>query len=244
MKLYTLGTSHGAAEIGRMCSGNLLEVNGAYYLFDCGGSVEGKMTNMELPISKIRAVFITHMHEDHVGSLSAIAKRFLAYMNKEKSVGLYLPEQNGIVAFQNWMRALHLEPDESIVSFSLVQAGKIYRDDNITVTAIPTAHVVCGKFPSFAYVIATQNKKFLYTGDLAFDFHDYPDILLKEEFDAVLCELVHFNLEMNLDTILKTKTKKMIFTHMNLSKAAQVKEKEAIFPFEVRIAEDDMCFEI
>ncbi len=244
MKLYTLGTSHGATEIGRVCSGNLLEVNGAYYLFDCGGSVEAKMTNMKLPINEIKAVFITHMHEDHAGSLSAIVKRFLVYMNKEKSVELYLPEQNGMVAFQNWLRALHMEPDESIVSFFSVQAGEIYRDENIIVTAIPTAHMMGGKFPSFAYVIATQDKKFLYTGDLAHDFHDYPDILFKEEFDAVLCELVHFNFEMNLDTILKTKTKKLIFTHMSLSKAAQVKEKEAVFPFKVTIAEDDMCIEI
>ena len=38
MKLYTLGTSHGATEIGRACSANLLAVGTTYYLFDCGGN--------------------------------------------------------------------------------------------------------------------------------------------------------------------------------------------------------------
>jgi len=38
--------------------------------------------------------------------------------------------------------------------------------------------------------------------------------------------------------------KTLIFTHISLIKAAQAKEKEAVFPFEVRIAEDGMCFEI
>lgn len=42
MKLYTLGTSYGATELGRECSSNLLEVNGSYYLFDSGGNVEAK----------------------------------------------------------------------------------------------------------------------------------------------------------------------------------------------------------
>ncbi|MBE7034984.1 MAG: MBL fold metallo-hydrolase [Ruminococcaceae bacterium] len=244
MKLFTLGTSHGATEIGRVCSGNLVEVNGAYYLFDCGGSVEAKMTNHQLPIGEIKAVFISHMHEDHAGTLSSIAKRFIVYLNREKSVKMYLPEQNGIDAFQNWLKALHLTPDEKIVSFFEVQAGEIYRDENITVTAIPTAHLGGGKFPSFAYVIEAQGKKLLYTGDLALDFHDYPEILFKEEFDTVLSELVHFDFEKNFETILKTKTKRLIFTHMSLTKAEQVKEREAEFPFEVIIAEDDMCFEI
>ena len=57
MKLYTLGTSHGATEVGRACSANLLEVGGAYYLFDCGGNTEGKMTDLSLPIEKIRAAY-------------------------------------------------------------------------------------------------------------------------------------------------------------------------------------------
>ena len=114
MKLYTLGISHGATELGRECSSNLLEVNGSYYLFDCGGNVEAKMTDMQLPIREIKAVFITHMHDDHVASLSTIAKRFLIYMHKKKSVKMYLPEQNGIDAFKTWLKATHMETDESI----------------------------------------------------------------------------------------------------------------------------------
>ena len=244
MKLFTLGTSHGATEIGRACSGNLIEVNGAYYLFDCGGDVEEKMTNLQLPIKDIRAVFITHMHEDHIGGLSAIVKRFLTYMKEKESVELYFPEQDGIIGFQAWMKAMHMEIKESILSFFEVKQGEVYRDENITVTAIQTAHLMNGKFPSFSYMVETKDKKFLYTGDLAGDFHDYPEVLLNEKFDAVLSELVHFDVEKNLDTIMKTKTEHLIFTHMNLKKAERVEEIINEFPFKVSIAQDGMCFDI
>ena len=243
MKLYTLGTSHGATEVGRACSSNLITVGDALYLFDCGGNTEGKMTDMNLPIDKIRAVFITHMHEDHVGTLSAIVKRFVHYHREATPVQLYLPEEAGISAFQQWLSALHISIGER-ASFHLVECGKIYQDENITVTAISTEHLGHIGFPSFAYMIETKDKKMLYTGDLSGDFHDYPQILFEEEFDAVLCELVHFKVANNLDTIIKTKTKQLIFTHLAPRNIPVIHAAEEKFPFSVKIAEDCASFEI
>lgn len=243
MKLYTLGTSHGATEVGRACSANLITVGDTSYLFDCGGNTEVKMTDLHLPIEKIRAIFVTHMHEDHAGTLSAMAKRFAHYHRDAAPVQFYLPEKAGIAAFQQWLSALHMTI-EGRMSFSLVTAGKVYADENITVTAIPTAHFSRLGFPSFAYMIETSDKRMLYTGDLASDFHDYPQILFHESFDAVLCELVHFKVESNLETILGTKTKQMIFTHLALRNIPFIRSVEERFPFAVYIAEDGASFDI
>lgn len=245
MKIITLGTSHGATEVGRACSGTLLMVNGASYLFDCGGNIEGKMTDLGLAIKDIRSVFISHMHEDHAGSLSAIAKRFVSYIKTGERVNMYLPEENGITAFKNWLLALHfskLKLDKLI--FNLIQPGEIYRDENITVSAIPTQHLFNGKFPSYAFVVQAAEKKLLYTGDLACDFHDYPQIVFEEDFDAIVCELVHFDVENNLETISKSRTKKLIFTHMAPRNIPTIKNNEEKFPFPVYIAEDCMPFEV
>ena len=243
MKLYTLGTSHGATEVGRACSANLLSVGDAYYLFDCGGNTEGKMTDLGLPIEKIRAVFVTHMHEDHAGTLSAIAKRFYNYHRDASPVSMFLPEENGINAFQIWLSALHIDIKDRVFLLP-VKVGKVYEDEFVTVTAIATAHMNGGAFPSFAYMIEAEGKKMLYTGDLAGDFHDYPAILSEENFDAVLCELVHFKVENNLESIAKTKTKKLIFTHLAPRNIPRIRSAEDKLPFSVEIAEDGNSYSI
>lgn len=242
MKLYTLGTSHGATEKGRECSGNLIEVNGTFYLFDCGGNVEGRMTNMDLPIENIRAVFVTHFHEDHIGSLSSIVKRFTVYL-KDKKIKMYLPEKNGIEAFKNWIYALHL-PLEDEVEFDLVTNGFVYSDENITVKAIKTKHIENGKYPSYAYEIHTADKKFLYTGDLSATFEDYPDVLAREEFDAVLSELVHFDFDKNKEKLFGTKTKHLIFTHTAERNVVKLEKVKDTFDYPISIASDGDCYKI
>lgn len=246
MKVITLGTSHGGAEPGRACSGTLLEVNGTRYLFDCGGSVESKMMDLGLPIESIRCVFISHMHEDHVGSLSAIAKRFTSYIKTGECVKIFFPEEEGLSAFKNWLYSMHFNESRLAekVSFEVIHAGEIYRDKNICVSTVPTQHLENGKFPSYAFVVQSDEGRLLYTGDLACDFHDYPDVVLHEDFDAVVCELVHFDIENNLETISKSRTKKLIFTHMRSDRVAVIKDNEDKFPFPVHIAEDNMQFNI
>ena len=245
MRLCTLGTSHGATEQGRSCSCNLLTVNGVHYLFDCGGYVEGKMTDLNMSISDIKAVFVSHMHEDHAGTLSAIVKRFCHYMSgMDVNVNIFLPEENGLAAFKNWLVALHMKTDDKKVSFSLAREGVIYTDENIKVTAIRTKHLNDGEFPSYSYMVETEDQRFLYTGDLNPNFHDYPEILYNEDFDAVLSELVHFSVEKNMDCFLKTRTKQLIFTHMGLHNIPKIEEARDRFPYPVHIARDNAFYHI
>lgn len=245
MKWITLGTSHGAPEKGRACSGNLLQVNGAYYLFDCGGSVESKMVDLGLDFTAMRCAFITHMHEDHVGSLSGIAKHFSGYLyTNDAHLNIYFPEKVGLDAFQAWLAALHCSQPPKRQSYYVVETGEIYHDENIAVTAIRTDHLKNGEFPSFAYMIETADQRVLYTGDLAADFHDYPAVTTEKDFDAIVCELVHFDFEKNLDTLAASRTKQLIFTHVWLTNIPKIEANRDHFPFPVTVAEDHKVFEI
>lgn len=246
MKIYTLGTSHGRAEPTRSCSGTLLETNGSYYLLDCGCDVSYKAASLNLPIEHLKAVFISHMHADHVVSLPSILKLFTVYIKKDETVKLFLPEQYGINTLLEWFGAMHIEHDGKRFAFTEVKSGEIYKDENITVSAVPTEHIMNGKFPSFAYdiTVRSENKRILYTGDLAYDFHDYPRVLLEEHFDAVISEGTHFDLKKNFGTICKTKTDRLIFTHIYPSAAKYINDGLSEFPFETSVAEDAELFEI
>lgn len=248
MKIYTLGTSHGATEYMRSCSVNLLEVDGAYYLFDCGGDAESKITNLGIEPNSIRAIFISHMHVDHATSLPAMAKRYALHYNKTAAhADVFLPEDEAISAFMHWVSAMHAGPPRAHFEFFEMKAvtpGVLYEDEHVRVTAIPTRHIEGGKYPSYAYMVEGEGKTFLYTGDLAPDFSDYPQVLFERDFDAVLSELVHFDVEKNLPDIIKTRTKKLIFTHLGLKKIPLVLAECDKFPYNVYIATDGEAFDI
>ena len=226
-----------------MCSGTLLEINGAYYLFDCGGGIEARMTDLGMPIQDLRCVFISHMHEDHVGNLSAMAKRFTTYIYTGAILNIYFPEEQGIRAFSAWLDALHFRPERK-VDMRLTLEGEVYSDENIRVSAIRTKHLEHGRYPSYAYMIEAGDKRILYTGDLDHDFGDYPTVVFEKDFDAIVCELVHFDVEKNLDTILKSRTKRLIFTHLSLGNIPKIKANIERFRFKVDIAEDTLSYTV
>jgi ribonuclease BN (tRNA processing enzyme) len=245
MKLYTLGTSHGAAEKGRACSGSLLFAGGSYYLFDCGADIESKLMNMDIDPSDVRAIFISHMHADHVGSLVGMTKRFAHQYNVKGNVArVFLPEKEAVAPYLARLEAMHFWLD-NIERFDMreAQPGVIYSDECITVTAIGTRHIMGGKYPSFAYMVEGEGKRFLYTGDLACDFSDYPEVVYEKDFDLILSELVHFSVDKNLDAIIKSRTKMMVFTHVGLQKIPQIEAAAPCIPFCTVVANDGDCFE-
>ncbi len=244
MKITTLGTSHGAPEKGRSCSGTLVTINGANYLFDCGGDVEAKLMNLGISHESVKAIFVSHMHEDHAGKLTGMIKHFLHYNKTPEHMDVFMPEENGAEILVKWCEALHMTVNEEKVSVKVIAPGDIYEDENIKVSAIATEHIQNGKFPSFAFTLCTADEKMLYTGDLACNFHDYPTILFEEKFDAVVSELVHFDVAKNLDSFMNTKTDNLIFTHMIPDKAQMIEQMKADFPFKVFVANDCDSFDI
>ncbi len=218
MKITTLGTSHGDSTYCRFNSSTLYEVGEASYLIDCGAPCEALLCRNGKDNSRLRAIFCTHMHDDHVGGVTEMIKILEKYPKPEQHTEIFFPEKGAAEALIGWLRALHLEIKPELIGFSLTRAGEIYSDEFIKVEAYPTDHIPFSSVKpiTFAYIITEKatGKRLLHTGDLWVDFHDYPQILLKEHFDLLICEATHYRQTTAAPMFEKSLIDRLIFNHI------------------------------
>ena len=264
MKITALGTSHGLSEKNRYCSSTMIEVESNRYLVDVGAPVDYLFVNRGWKMSDLRAVFLTHMHCDHISLLPPLVEDLTClsgYLKKREGVrelppcDIVFPTQDGLRAFLDWMRALGnvltdnetnpFEKGEQI-SVRVAREGEIYRDGLVTVRALSTAHMK-DHSPSFAYLMEAEGKRVLFSGDVSKDLHDLREIFSTHEFDAVVCEFSHFQPEAAMEVLCSAKTKRMIFNHIcgyEGERPAWIEAHRAEFPFPVVAATDGAEFEL
>lgn len=222
MKIITLGTSHGDSTLTRFNSSILYETNGVLYLVDAGAPAEALLKRKGYSCADVRAAFITHMHDDHAGGLTGLLKQITKYgQGRRFKFSLFLPEEKAISALQNWFSALHEDADSPLLEYNAVNDGQIYEDENLSVSAIRTAHLrtlgrTKGDPCSFAYILhfKKENKTVLHSGDLCTDFSDFPKISTERYFDICLCEATHYQPESSAPILNNAKFGRLIFIHI------------------------------
>ena len=223
MKIITLGTSHGDSTLTRFNSSTLYETDdGSLYLVDAGAPCEALIRRKGLQITDLRATFITHMHDDHVGGVPGLLKQVIKHdRGRTGGMTLYLPEERAIGALQTWMSALHEVDRKSWIEYRAVTDGEIYSDENLTVSAIRTCHLRSisrteGTPCSFAYVLEfrKEQKRILHTGDLWGDFSDFPQIAQEQYFDLCLCEATHYDPRTAVGIMQHARFGRLIFIHV------------------------------
>lgn len=253
MKIYTLGTSHGDATYCRFNSSTVYETaDGSLYLLDAGTPVEALMTRKGLKIQRLRAVFITHMHDDHVSGITNIIKSAVKYpAGREHGLAVFLPEAEALPPLRGWLDALHLKYDH-LVTFGTVSDGVLYADNNLRITAIRTRHLTVNGVPSsFAYLLEFHREdiSILHTGDLRGDFSDFPKIALEKPLTACLCEATHYKPTDAAPVLAKAKLGRLIFIHIHNpwhgpeGEAALLSHYKSL-PYPVDIAHDGDEFEL
>ncbi len=246
MKIITLGTSHGAAEKDRFCSSTLIDIGGALYLIDCGAPAEALVERLGYSTKDIKAVFITHMHEDHCGALSGIYKKFCVY-HREYSCEAFFPEKAGIDAFKVWLTGLHSKPDaQTSFRFNLITEGEFYKDENVVVSAQRTYHL--GQdFPSYSFMLEAEGKRIVFTGDMGHNFKDFPSHAINNHCDLVVSEFTHFNpqdIEFAAKNIAQANADRIVFSHVQNGKSEPIMEHQNLFSCPIEIANDGDVFEI
>lgn len=214
MKIKFWGTAAGLAEANRYCTSVLIEISGEYYILDFGAPVEYLIKKENIPVSKIKAAFVTHMHADHVASLTCFSKlyaKFTDFLYPDAHTELYLPD--GIEVFHSWLDMISLDMSERM-EIKKINEGEIYHSDTVRVRAIRTEHLsrLGLDKPSYAFVMECEGKKVLFTGDLTEDLHDFPR---GEQYDLAVCELGHGNVADIKRCITEANCKQTVFYHMS-----------------------------
>ena len=264
MRITTLGTGHGLSEKNRYCSSTMVEIGDRRYLIDAGAPMDYLFVCNGWRMSDVRGVFLTHMHADHVALLPPLVENLTClsgYLKKREGVAtlppcsIVFPTAAGRRGFTEWLHVLgnpltddpeHPFAKGEQLALTVASVGEVYRDGDVSVRALRTAHMKdCS--PSYAYVMEAEGKRVLFTGDVAKDVHDLADIFARERFDAVVCELTHFQPDAALGILRSAKTDLMVFNHIcgyEGEREAWVEAHRADFPFTAVAATDGQAFEI
>lgn len=239
IKLTFLGTSHGVSSEERYCTAVLLEVGDSAYLIDAGAPVTDILLRKGFDLTKIKALFNTNFHMDHIaGGLHFI--NLCSWFFNETDFDVYLPSEKGRRAIEALFDAEGSKPSERI-RLKTYSDDFVYDDSDIRLVPMRNAHVE-ERFDSFGFYIEVGSKRILFTGDLSNDLaaDDFPKIAFDGFFDVIVTECAHFGADKLAQIIPRTDTDVFVVTHVYPSdKLAQLDNMSDSFDCALLLAEND-----
>lgn len=173
-RLILLGTGGGPTpKPNRASPAQVIVVNGASYVIDCGNGVARQLVQAKLKLGSIRGVFVTHHHSDHNADYGNLL--LLAWATDLATrVDTYGPPP--LAAMTRQFLALNDHDirtriaDEGrpplaplIAAHELRVGGPVMQDANVRVTAALVEHPPVA--PSFAYRFDCPGRSFVISGD-------------------------------------------------------------------------------
>lgn len=172
-ELILLGTAGGPTPRGfRKAPANVVLVDGSAYVFDAGNGVAEQLACAGVPLSALRAVFVTHNHSDHNADLGNLL--LLSWSALSTPVQVHGPAPTAepmkhFLAMNRFDIDIRVEDegrtplDELIEVHEITKGGVVYRDENVTVTAGLVNHPPVE--PALGYRIDTRDGSVAFSGD-------------------------------------------------------------------------------
>ena len=161
MRVTLLGSGTSLPDPDRVQSGILVEAGNQTILFDVGSGTLHRLTQTQVDITSIDAVFITHFHIDHCSDFIPLCQT-LWLSGYQKTLKLFGPP-----AMREWARGVlevafpYLRGKIRIEMMELEKRETVY----LGPVAISTSITIHGSMDTRAYKIEYEGKSVVYTGD-------------------------------------------------------------------------------
>ena len=152
MELTFLGTSAGAPTNERNVAAVALRDGGSWDLFDCGEATQNQMMRTALSLSKLRRIFISHLHGDHCfGLFGLLGSRSM----ERAATPLTIIGPPGLQHMVNTV----LDASSTFLTYEVDYievdtSRRVWSDEHQTVDAIELTHRV----QSFAWLISQTER--------------------------------------------------------------------------------------
>lgn len=223
LKFHFLGTCSGTEpKQNRHHSSIVLETNGLYYWFDAGENCSHKAYTSGIDVTRVRAVFISHMHIDHTGGLANLIFTIYKIATITKTPHINNNSYDVFVPDIEKFRAAHTLADAyrpaSYTKVDIIEHevhdGLIFEDENIKVSAIHNTHLrENGEngWHAYSYLIEADGKRVVFSGDVGCP--EELDCFMQDAPDLFIMETGHHAVARVCDYAKEKKAKKLLFTH-------------------------------
>ena len=182
--LHILGAGSALPTLRHSPSCQALSIRGKLFIVDCGEGCQLSLRRSRLSIARIQAIFISHMHGDHVFGLPGLLST-LALLGRKGALSVFGPK--GIKRYLDDMGRIFW-PDMpypiEVYEHDAEESSVIYDDRSLRVSTLPLIH----RLPTTGYLFEEKCAP-RHLDKAAADFYcvpiaDYPDILNGAPFTA------------------------------------------------------------
>lgn len=152
MEITVLGSSGSSPAKGRQMPAVALKHEGSVYLFDCGEGTQMQMLRYGINTFKVKAIFISHAHGDHIIGIAGLV-RTLALNNRKEDLTVFVPRGQ-----EKIIRNLIIF-DRALINYRIeiigIGSGVIYKGKDFSVSAFRLDHTI----PTCGYIFKENDRR-------------------------------------------------------------------------------------
>lgn len=173
-RILTLGCGSAKPTLRHQPSSTVVDFRGNLFMVDCGEGAQTAMQRFRLKPNRLRHIFLTHMHGDHVLGLPGLIGS-LALSGQGGDITIHTFDDGRRILteiFDYFSRDLPMN-----VTFNVLRPEEavVYESDTLLVRTVPLKHRV----PTVGYIFE-EKEKLRHINRAACDYHQVPVAQLKD----------------------------------------------------------------